>query len=240
MNIYFNYRQYDQAILFANRCTDAEASSKILGLSYYNQEDYSAAATALLKCVSKNPHDAEALYTLARTYVEMEENKKAVTYYEQVVALPDAKAAWMNEQGILLYDLGNYVGAMTAFEKAADHGMIQTNDFKENLGFACLYSGAFDKGEKLIMDVWSKKTGNKDLLRGLADVLYQKKQYDRSLTYCQKLMEIDATDGKALYQAGLCFQKKGDKNRGQQMCDKAIDMDPSLRSLRSKTEMTSL
>ena len=47
-------------------------------------------------------------------------------------------------------------------------------------------------------------------------------------------------DGKALYQAGLVFQKKGDKNRGQAMCDKAIAMDPTLDNLRKKKEISGL
>lgn len=240
MTLYFNYRQFDQAILFASKCANCANAAKIQGISYYNKEDYTAAAESLLSFISKNADDAEAIYTLARTYVDMEEYKKAVGYYEKVVGLPEAKAEWMNEQGILLSDLGNYPGAMAAFVKAADHGYIQSNDFNENLGFACLNSGEFEKGEKLIMSVWSKKTGNRDLLRGLAEVLYQKKQYDRSLIYCQKLMELDEKDGKALYQAGLCFQKKGEKDRGQKMCDKAIQLDGSLESLRTKKEMTSL
>jgi tetratricopeptide (TPR) repeat protein len=58
--------------------------------------------------------------------------------------------------------------------------------------------------------------------------------YDKSLDFCQKLLEMDKNDGKALYQAGLCFQKKGQTDRGQQMCDKAIELDPSLASLRQK------
>jgi tetratricopeptide (TPR) repeat protein len=59
--------------------------------------------------------------------------------------------------------------------------------------------------------------------------------YDKSLEFCQKLIEFDAKDAKALYQAGLCFQKKGQKDKGQGMCDKAIEMDPSLASMRQKS-----
>jgi len=66
---------------------------------------------------------------------------------------------------------------------------------------------------------------------------YDGKMYDKCLDYCQKLMEMDMKDGKALYQAGLCFQKKGEVSRGQQMCDKAIEMDPTLAGLRRKKEI---
>jgi tetratricopeptide (TPR) repeat protein len=65
-------------------------------------------------------------------------------------------------------------------------------------------------------------------LRELAQILYDQKQYDRSLDYSQKLLEADPKDGKALYQAGLTFIKLGKKDRGQNMCDKAIELDPSL------------
>jgi tetratricopeptide (TPR) repeat protein len=68
----------------------------------------------------------------------------------------------------------------------------------------------------------------------MAEAFYGQKNYDKSLEYWEKLMLINAKDGKALYQAGLCFQKKGQTQKGQLMCDKAIEMDPSLASLRQK------
>ena len=71
----------------------------------------------------------------------------------------------------------------------------------------------------------------------MAEIFYKQKQYDKSLEYCQRLMEKDPKDAKALYQAGLVFQKRGKKDRGQQMCDAAIEMDPALASLRHKKEM---
>jgi hypothetical protein len=33
---------------------------------------------------------------------------------------------------------------------------------------------------------------------------------------------------------GMCYQKKGEKDKGVQLCDKAIEMDPSLASLKQK------
>ena len=83
----------------------------------------------------------------------------------------------------------------------------------------------------------AKKPGNKDMLRDIAQAYYDRKLYDKTLEFCQKLLELDANDAKALYQAGMCFQKKGQKDRGQAMCDKAIQLDPSLAKMRRKQEM---
>jgi tetratricopeptide (TPR) repeat protein len=235
--LYFNYRQYDKAIEFAKKCSDCENADRIIGMSLYAQEDYAAAEKSLLTAIAKNPADAEATYTLARTYLDMEAYKKAVPWYEKAVNMPAAKNVWMYELGLLYYNNEAYSNAVAYFEKAAANGYEQKNDFNENLGYALLYAGNFEKGEMLLQGILKRKPNNTTLLRDMSEIFYQQKKYDKSLEYCQKLMEMDANDGKALYQAGLCFIKKGDKDRGQKMCDKAIDMDPSLNSLRKKQEM---
>jgi tetratricopeptide (TPR) repeat protein len=167
----------------------------------------------------------------------MEEYQKALPFFTQAVQLQPEKNSWIYEKGLLHFTLNDYKNAMASFLEAAAKGYIQSNDFKENLGYACIYSGEYDKGETLLLSIWEKKPGNKEILRDMAEIFYQQKQLDRSLKFCQKLLEIDAKDGKALYQAGLCFQKKGEKDRGQAMCDRAIEIDASLASLRRKKEM---
>ena len=240
MELYYSYHQYTNAIEFATKCPDCVNNQRILGMCYYQTEDYAKAEKYLTTALEKNPTDAEATYTMGRNYLELEEYTKAVPYYEKAVKLDDTRNAWMYEQGLLYYNLSDYKNALTCFKNAAIHGYTQSNDFKENLGYACLYSGEFEMGENLLLDIWKRKPANKDILRDMAEIFYQQKQYDRSLSYCQKLMEIDPKDGKALYQAGLCFQKKGEKDRGQKMCDKAISMDPSLENLRRKKEIVGL
>lgn len=235
--LYFSYRQFDKAIELAEKCPDCENSLRIIGLSHYQQENYPQAEKFLKAALAKDPNDAETTYKLARTYLDMDEYKKSIPWFEKATKMEGAKNTWMYELGLMYYNQSDYKNAVAAFNNAANNGYVQSNDFKENFGFASLYSGDYDKGEKLLTELLAKKPGNKDLLRDIADVFYQQKQYDKSLTYCQKLIEIDANDGKALYQAGLNFQKKGQKDRGQQMCDKAIEMDPSLASLRTKKEM---
>ena len=237
MELNFNYRQFAIAIELAQKCPDCEKSNRILGMSYYQQEDYASAEKYLGKALDKNADDVEVTYTMGRNYLDMEEYKKAVPYYSKAVKMDESKNVWMYELGLLYFNLSDYKNALSLFELSATHGYNKTNDFNENMGYASLYSGQYEKGEGLLLEIYKRKPGNKDIIRDMAEILYQQKQYDKSLSYCQKLMEADAKDGKALYQAGLCFQKKGEKDRGQQMCDKAIEMDPSLENLRRKKEI---
>jgi tetratricopeptide (TPR) repeat protein len=232
--LYYSYRQYQKAIDFAQKCKSCENKDRIIAMSYYAIEDYSNAEKILADLVAKNANDAEATYTLARTYLEMGLQGKAIPYYEKAIQADGTKSKWLFELGLLYYDADNYKNAVVYFNKAAEQGFIRNNDFNENLGFAYMYSGQFAEGEKLLNEIMARKPGDKEIIRDVALAFYDGKMYDKCLDYCQKLLEMDKNDGRALYQAGLCFQRKGQTERGQRMCDKAIELDPSLNKLRQK------
>ena len=232
--LYYDYHQYQKAIEFASKCVGCDNAERIIAMSSYEQDDYATAVNGLLKVTAKDSTDAEAFYTIGRAYIDMEEYDKAVPYYAKAVTLDTTKNVWLYQFGLLYYTLNDFKHAKIFFCKSAQNGYPVSNDFNENLGYAYIYTGEFENGEKLLLAIAAKKPGNKDIFRDIAEAYYQQKNYDRSLSFCQKLLEMDANDGKALYQAGLCFLKKGQKEKGEAMCDQAIKMDPSLASLRQK------
>ena len=237
VTLYFNYHLYKKSLDLAVKCTTCGNLDKTIALCYYNLEDLPSAEKLLLKIVPKNPTDAQLTYTLGKLYSDMELNAKAIPFYLKAIALDTNKTNWLYEVGMLYYMTNNYKNAVVYFNKAKDHGFTVTMDFNDNLGHAYIYSGEFEKGEKLLLEIIAKKRGDKDLLRDMAFIYYKFKLYDDALNYYQKLMELDMKDAKALYAAGLCFQRKGDKERGEQMCDRAIELDPTLRSLKTKIEV---
>lgn len=232
--LYYSYRQFQNAVDFAQRCQSCENKDRIIAMSYFQMEDYGKAEKILLALVEKDPNDAEVTYTLARNYLEMGLETKAIPYYLKAIQLDETKSKWAFELGLLYYNNDNYKNAVVYFNKAVEHGFIRSNDFNENLGFSYIYTGDYNKGESLLTEIMARKPGDKEIIRDVALAFYDRKMYDKCLNYCQKLMEMDMNDGKALYQAGLCFQKKGETAKGQQMCDKAIELDPSLNGLRQK------
>jgi tetratricopeptide (TPR) repeat protein len=232
--IYYDYRQYEKAIDLAAKCKVSQYAKRITAMCNYQLENYEDAIKGLTDIVRDDPNDAAATYTIARSYLELEEYLKAVPFYQRAVTLDATKNVWMYELGLLYYNNDDYKDAIVLFDKAAVAGYNQSSDYNENLGFACLYNGNFERGEKILLSLLAKRPENKDLIRGVAAAYYNHGMYDKSLEFCQKLMMMDSKDGNALYQAGMCFQKKGDKDKGQQMCDKAIELDPSLASLRQK------
>ncbi len=234
MDLYFAYRQYQNAIDAAQKCKKCVDKDRVIAMSYFKLEEYGKAEKMLLAVVTKSPTDAEATYTLGRNYLEMGLELKGMPWYEKAVQLNDKNAKWHFELGLIYYNNSKFKNAVVAFNKAAENGFTKGNDFNENLGFSYIYSGDVENGGKLLDELISRRPGDKELVMDVATAFYDIKNYDKALDYCQKLLEINMKDGKALYRAGLCFQKKGQVERGMQMCDKAIELDPSLAGLKNK------
>ncbi len=235
--LYFNNRQFQKAMEFAQKCNTCPDVDRILGMAYYQTEDYGKAQTYLQKAVEKNGKDAESAYTLGRTYLELENEKSAIPQYQKAIALETSRNGWMYELGLIYYNLGDYTNALKYFNQATEAGYNKSNDFYENYGFAQIYSGDAENGVKTLGEVLSRKPNNKELLNNIANAMYETKRYDDALAYFSKLLELDPKDASSLFMAGMVFQKKGQKEKGQKICDKAIEMDPSLARNRQKKDM---
>lgn len=236
MMLNYNARQNQKAIEFAGKC-DCEESGRIIGMSYYRLGDYGQAEKYLLKAIKNNEKDGEAAYTLGLTYIELEKDKDAVINFQKAVNADPSKSNWQYELGLLYYNAGNYKGAVGSFQKAADAGYRQSNDFLENLGFCQLYSGDVDNALKTLNTVLSHKPNNTTMLTNIAYAMYATKRYEGAVEYYQKVLTVNPKDASSLYMAGMSFQKMGQKEKGQAICDKAIEMDPSLAKNRTKKEM---
>jgi tetratricopeptide (TPR) repeat protein len=232
----FNNRQFQKAIELAQKCVNCENSSRILGMSFYNLEDYGKAEKYLKEALAKNGQDAYAAYTLGQTYLELEDEKNAIVQFQNAIDL-EPQSQWMYELCLICYNQSDYKSALKYFEMAANKGYNKSNDFYENYGFAQLYSGDTENGIKTLNIVLERKPNNKELMNNIAYAMYDTKKYNEALDYFTKLLNINPKDATTLYMAGLTFQKLGQKEKGQKICDNAIELDPSLKMYRQKKEL---
>ncbi|MDQ6756382.1 MAG: tetratricopeptide repeat protein, partial [Bacteroidota bacterium] len=232
--LYFNNRQFQKAMELAQKCKNCIESERIIAMGSYNLEDYAKAIVGLQKFLAKNPNDAEATYTLGRSYLEIEDFKNAIQQYQKALKLDPTKNVWMYELALQLYNSNDYANAKKYFLMAGDAGYPKSNDYYENLGFAYINTGDLDNGMKNLSTVLKRKPNNKELLNDIAQALYSAKHYEEALSYYQKLLELNPKDASALYMAGISFQKMGQKEKGVAICDEAIKLDPSLAKNRQK------
>jgi tetratricopeptide (TPR) repeat protein len=233
----FNNHQFQKAIDFAGKCKNCENASHVLGISYYSLEDYGKAEKYLLEAIAGNNNDAVAAYTLGQTYLELEDEKKAIPQLKKAVELAPERSQWLYELGLVYYSQDDFKNSLVYFDLAAQKGYNKTNDFYENYGFAQLYVGDTEKGIQTLNIILDRKPNNKELLKNIGHALYDTKKYKEALDYFTKVLNLDANDAPALYMAGMTFQKLGEKEKGQRICDHAIEMDPSLSKYRQKNEM---
>ena len=143
----------------------------------------------------------------------------------------------MYELGLIYYSQDDYKSALKYLTMAGVAGYNKTNDFNENMGFAQLYTGDTQNGMKSLNEIMQRKPNNTELLGNIAQAMYDTKHYDEAESYYEKLLTINPKDARSLFMAGMTFIKKGNKQMGQKLCDKAIEMDPSLASHRQKQEL---
>jgi tetratricopeptide (TPR) repeat protein len=88
-----------------------------------------------------------------------------------------------------------------------------------------------------LLDLLRLRPSDKNLMYTVAEAYYNAKKYDDAISYYDEVLRMDKQSADALYMIGMSYQKKGEKQKGMQLCDKAIEMDPSLQSLKQKKEM---
>jgi tetratricopeptide (TPR) repeat protein len=68
----------------------------------------------------------------------------------------------------------------------------------------------------------------------IAEAYYYSGKYQDAIDYWDKILIYDKTNAQSLYMIGMSYQKKGEKDKGIALCDRAILMDPSLSSYKQK------
>jgi tetratricopeptide (TPR) repeat protein len=226
-------RQWAQAIELAKKAQDLHAGSKwnyLIGKSYYELEDYGQAFRFLQAATKDDSLNAEIPYLVARSFVDMNNYKAAIPYFQKAITLDSTKVQWIYECALVHATLYDDKTAIKYYELAALRGYKKDNDFYENLSDSYIAAGQPEKGLELMLIVLVKKPADLDLLYSIANTYYRVKKYDSAIEYWDRILEFDKQNAKALFMIGMSYQKKGDDNKGRLLCDKAIEMDPSLAS----------
>lgn len=205
----------------------------MMGKSYYEEEDYEKARRYLTTQFKTNPKHKETIILLGRVYIEMSMYNDAIAMYKQAVESNPDDYEILYEIGLLYSAQNNDREAVKYFEMAADKGIKQDLAFLQNLGIAYL-SFNIPKGVEVLNKVLEKKPGDVEILTQIAQAYYKVQDYGTAYELYFKIFENDNSNAKALYMAGVSLIRKGDKNRGTKLCDKAIAMEPKLGELRSQ------
>jgi tetratricopeptide (TPR) repeat protein len=139
---------------------------------------------------------------------------------------------------LICYSNNNNLDALKYILLAGERGYPKDNTYMQNLGIAYIDAGKFNEGIAILNDVLKKRPADLNLLDMIAQSYYESGKYDEAMNDWDAILGYDKSNASALYMIGMCYLKKGDKSKGTQLCDKAIQMDPSLAMYKQKREMS--
>lgn len=223
-------RRWKDVIMYGSKylqkTSDANISY-IVGKAYFESEDFGKSQKYLNDALKTDPKNSDAIVMIGKIFIELENVPAAIQTYSQAIAIDPNNYNIMYELGLLYYSQNKNKDAVKYFEIAAEKGFKQDNNFYENLGMAYL---DFDikKGVEILNKVLENKPGLTSIYQQIAQAYYKVEKYAEAYEAYNKMYESDNSNGKALFMAGLSLQKKGDKAKGQYLCEQAIKLDPQL------------
>jgi tetratricopeptide (TPR) repeat protein len=240
LTLSYNYKQPDDVIQYASKLKKADPSEKVdfyVGKVHYDRENYGEAIKILSEAAKEDPANAEAPYMIARSYADMLNYKLAIPFFQKAILLDTTKPYWIYEMALVYYAMNDTKNTLKYMLEAGTKGLKRDNDYMENLAIAYLDAGKLDEGVGIMQEILKRKPTDMNILNMLAEAYYYKGKYVEAIDYWDQILTIDKQNASALYMIGMSYQKKGEKDKGQLLCDKAIQMDPTLASLKQKKQM---
>jgi tetratricopeptide (TPR) repeat protein len=237
LNLTFNIRLFDEAINYSKKIKAADPTEKIsyyLGKIYYDRNNYGEAVKYLKAAEKEDSLNAEVPYLIAQCYTDMMNYRSARSYYQRAINLDSTKVNWIYEMGLICFAMNAEKDALKYILLSAEKGMPRDNDYLENLGIAYLNVGNLTEGINILKEILEKKPGDFNILSMVAEAYYYHKNYQEAITYWDKVLALDNTNAQSLYMIGMCYIRKGDREKGTMLCDKAIEMDPALAMYKQK------
>lgn len=246
MQLCYQMKQNEEVIVYAQQLKKLDPSEKVsyyLGKANYEMDNYGDAIKFLNEAASEDPANAEVPYMIARSYADMMNYKLAIPFFKKAIELDPAKNYWIYEMGLICYAMHDDKNALKYILEAGEKGMKRDNDYLENLAIAYLNVGNLDSGVAMLNEILKRRPSDMNILNMVAEAYYYKGKFDLAIEYWDRVLEYDKENATALYMIGMSYQKKGGKEnteKGITLCDKAIELDPSLANLKQKKMMAGL
>ena len=234
--IFYNFRKWDDAIKYGQKLLALNVGKRVnfmIGRSMYEKEDFAQCFKYLDAAFVEEPKNAEIPSMFARALVDMSNFKAAARYYLEALKIDTANNRLMNELGMTYSAMNDEKTAVKYYEMAMEKGYKVDNNFVENLSNSYIAAGMPQKGMEMLLKLLEKRPGDIDLLNNVANNYYTLGNYKEAINYWDKVLYLDREEARALYMIGMSYIKMGDKNKGATLCNKAIEMDPSLKQFRN-------
>jgi Tfp pilus assembly protein PilF len=234
--LYFNYGNAQKTIelgeIVKKQMPEEKEVDFMLGKSYYLVNNYGKAQASLQNCLKNNPDHSEANYLMGHMLIKMSQYKESKSYYEKFLVLEPKRADVAYEYAMVLATAEEFDASVAWFKKALDRGYPARDDFFTNMAYTYADAGKTDEAVSMLRKILARRPQDLAIIGAIADMSYQAGDYKQAIDYWDQMLGYNDKDARSLYMIGRSYIQMGKEKEGRQLCDQAIQMDPSLASLR--------
>lgn len=172
-----------------------------------DQGRYKEAIEQIQKDIKVSNPDRTTLALLAKLYLDTDDIKKALYYYEK--SCPGLNIApCFNEWGVAFMKVGRFKNAWAAFNKALEEEP-QNSQYHSNAGLANLYLGKKDKAQKHYEAALRIEPNNEAARINLAILFLKKGHYKKAESFLSQVLSGGETNYLAcLYMGYALYRQK--------------------------------
>jgi protein O-GlcNAc transferase len=191
-----------------------EYALHMLGIIYYELEEYDKAKDFLERALQANPASADTYYDMGNVHSNLGNLDEAILNYRKAIETDPMYVDAYNNLGTVLHDKGNIDEAIDCYEKALEinPGAFRINN---NVGLALQDKGMIDEAMVHYQKALQMTPNYADALYNLGNVLQYKGQHDEAVACYKRAIEIEPDFVEAHYKLANSFKE-------QDMLDEAL------------------
>jgi len=180
--------------------------------------------------VKKSPNKARGYNNLGKAYDEINEDTRAMSYYEKSIQLnPKEASAYIN--------LGSLYGERGDFPKAieiTDRGLFLDQSITKgyrNLGRFYEQIKDFSKSEMFYKEVIRRQPSDVVARVQLATVLLQLNKMTESIEVSEEILKLDSSVAQSYNNLGVAYGRLGQDEKAAKYFHQSLKLDPTLLSV---------
>jgi type IV pilus assembly protein PilF len=184
-----------------------------LGIEYMRQGKYEDALEKLNRSIEAKPDFAPSYNVLGLLYQQLGDDEKAEKNFKKSLKLDPSDSSAYNNYGLFLCKKERLEEAETAFLNAANNPFYSTPEIAlTNVG-VCLYKTSPDVAENYFRQALEKNSEFSHALIQMADISYEKRQYNLAQQYLERYKKNASHTPKSLWLGIRIYSELGYKDQ---------------------------
>lgn len=165
-----------------------------------------------------------AYLRIGDVYLAINNIQAAEEQFRSVLQRDPRNSEALYAMGILYFNTKDFPAAVKAFEQSIACGYKPDADYHLNKGIALLQVKDTSNGVQHLQSCLLMNPGETRALQSLAHVSYTSGLYEEAISYWNRLLLLQPGNAFALFMLGKSHISNGNTIKGEELCNKALEM----------------